>query len=359
MPSEHTRRFARILVTRLRFIGDVVLTIPVVRSLREAFPEAFIAYMGEREAVSLLLRDPHLDEVIPFDVSRPGLLEQARVARELRKRKFDLVVDLFSNPRTALLTYLTGAPTRVGLDRRGRRRLYTVRVRDDGRPKSAVAFHQQFITALGLTPSVGLPTVVLSEQEREKARHQVQQLVPGRDSPGPGRPLVGVHPGATWPAKRWLPERFAALLDLVQSSLGADVIVTGGPKDDAIIRQVIRLARAEPAVAEGLSLRELAAVLGECSVFVTNDAGPMHIAAAVGTPTIGLFGPGQEDIWFPYPAESGHLALRRDVPCHPCHLNVCDRPGEERMRCMKLLGVDDVLAAVERTLQAGRAGGTR
>ncbi|MGB2958539.1 MAG: glycosyltransferase family 9 protein [Bacteroidota bacterium] len=359
MASDQTRRFARILVTRLRFIGDIILTIPVVQSLREAYPEAFIAYMGEREAVSLLSLNPYLDELIPFDASRPGFMEQTRIARELRKRKFDLVVDLFSNPRTALLTYLTGAPTRVGLDRKGRGRLYTVRVRDDGRPKSAVEFHQQFVTALGLTPSRELPSITLSEEERERARYRVQRLVPGRISPGSGRPLVGIHPGATWPAKRWFPEKFAALVDMVQSGLGGDVIVTGGPKDSATVRDVVRLARAEPAVTGPLSLRELAAVLGECSVFVTNDAGPMHISAAVGTPTVGLFGPGQEDIWFPYAAESGHIALRRDVPCHPCHLDVCDRPGEEHMRCMGLLGADEVFAAVGRALQAGPVGKSR
>jgi lipopolysaccharide heptosyltransferase II len=359
MATDPTRRFSRILVTRLRFIGDIVLTIPVVRSLREAFPEAFIAYMGEREAVSLLTRDPQLDEVIPFDFSRPSLLEQARIATELRKRKFDLVVDLFSNPRSALLTYLTGAPTRVGLDRKGRGRLYTVRVQDDRRAKSAIAFHQQFVTALGLTPSRELPSIVLSEGERGWARDRVEQLVPGRISQGSGRPLVGIHPGATWPAKRWFPERFAALAGMVRSKLGGDVIVTGGTKDDETVREVARLAREEPAVAGRLSLRELAGVLGELSVFVTNDAGPMHIAAAVGTPTVGLFGPGQEDIWFPYAAESGHTALRKDVPCHPCHLDVCDRAGEEHMRCMKLLGVNEVFAAVERALAAGVGGKSR
>jgi ADP-heptose:LPS heptosyltransferase len=101
-------------------------------------------------------------------------------------------------------------------------------------------------------------------------------------------------------------------------------------------------------------LRELAAVISLCRAFVSNDAGPMHIAAAVGTPTIGIFGPGEEDIWFPYPAASGHRALRKDVPCHPCHLDFCNRPGEGFMECMKLLTPAEVLAAVESALQLRR-----
>lgn len=110
----------RILVTRMKFIGDVVLTTPVIRSLRHAFPDAYIAYMGDAGAVSLLEQNPHLNEIIPFDFSAPTLLEQPRVAWLLRRRKFDMVIDLFGNPRSALLTRLSGAPVRVGLDRPGR-----------------------------------------------------------------------------------------------------------------------------------------------------------------------------------------------------------------------------------------------
>mgnify|MGYP003377914975 CR=1 FL=1 len=110
----------RILVTRMKFIGDVVLTTPVIRSLRHAIPDAYIAYMGDAGAVSILEQNPSLNEIIPFDFSAPTLLEQPRVAWLLRRRKFDMVIDLFGNPRSALLTRLSGAPVRVGLDRPGR-----------------------------------------------------------------------------------------------------------------------------------------------------------------------------------------------------------------------------------------------
>jgi ADP-heptose:LPS heptosyltransferase len=95
-----------------------------------------------------------------------------------------------------------------------------------------------------------------------------------------------------------------------------------------------------------LPLRQLAAVIAQCRVFVSNDAGPMHIAAALGVPTIGLFGPGEEYIWFPYSGEDGHRSLRKDVPCHPCHLDFCNREGEGFMECMKLLKVEEVFEAV-------------
>lgn len=346
--------FTRILVTRMKFIGDVVLTTPVVRSLRKAFPDAYIAYMGEKNAVSLLEHNPHLDEIIPFDFSRPTLIEQPRVGWELRRRKFDLAIDLFGNPRSALLTWLSGARVRVGPERKGRGRLYTVQVRDDGKPKTAVAFHHQFLRAVGIEPLATRPEIFLTDDERREAHIYLQWLDYEHAPLDPSRPLIGIHPGATWPAKRWLPERFGELADLLAARLHAQILVTAGPQDDEAVAAMLKHSFASIKVVRKLPLRQLAAVISHCSAYIANDNGTMHIAAAVGTPTIGIFGPGEENIWFPYSAEEGHIALRRDVSCHPCHLDFCNRPGDEYMQCMKLVTVQDVVAAVERACRIRR-----
>ena len=342
--------YDRILITRMKFIGDVVLTTPVIRSVREACPAAWIAYMGEKQAVSLLGQDPSLNEIIGFDFGRPTIIEQPRVACALRRRKFDLAIDLFGNPRSALLTYLSGARVRVGPDRPGRGRFYTIRVRDDGKPKTAVAFHNQYLEAAGIPVVAHRPTLSITADEEREARIYLR-WVGSTDRPVETPPLlVGIHPGATWPAKRWLPERFAELADRMTATLGARVVLTAGPQDDATTNAVLEHSFANITVLRGLPLRQLAAILRQCAVYVTNDNGTMHIAAAVGTPTIGIFGPGEEEIWFPYPSSEGHKALRRDVFCHPCHLDVCNRPGDAYMECMKLLTVDDVFDQVRRIL---------
>jgi|WetSurMetagenome_2_1015567.scaffolds.fasta_scaffold48116_3 heptosyltransferase III len=334
--------YRRILLTRMKFIGDVVLTTPLIRSVRNAYPDAFIAYMGERQAVSLLEGNPCLDEILPFDFSRPALLEQTRMALQLRRRRFDLAIDLFGNPRSALLTRLSGAPVRVGPDRKGRGRLYTIRVMDDGVPKGAVAFHNQSLRAAGIPVTSAMTEIFVSPAERECARQQLLQAEPRVDA---ALPLVAIHPGATWPAKHWLPERFGALAARLLAG-GVQVVLCGGPRDGATL-DAVRAAAAVPVpVLRHPSLRELAALISLCSGFVGNDAGPMHIAAAVDTPTIGLFGPGEEQIWFPYDPARGHRALRRDVPCHPCHLDVCNRTGTGYMECMALLTVEEVVEAV-------------
>lgn len=344
----------RILLSRLKYIGDIVLTTPVIRSVREQYPGAFIAYLGDAQGVSLLLNNPHLDAIIPFDFRKPVILEQPRVAFLLRRHRFDAAVDFYSNPRSALLTYLTGAPMRIGLDARGRGSLYTHRVSHDGQRRTAIEFHYRTIEPLGVLPAHHRTEIFLADNERREARELLARV--GLD---PDTPTVGFHPGATWPAKRWPEEYFAEAGRLTVHNLGAQVLLTQGPGDGPCIERIVRMSGNCLTVVPLSTLRQLAAVLSHLILYVSNDAAPMHIAAAVGTPTIGIFGPGEEDIWFPYDRSrnpgSSHIALRKNVPCHPCHLDVCNRTGDGYMECMRLLTPGDVITEIGRHLNTLRS----
>ncbi len=343
--------FSRILLSRLKFIGDVVLTTPVIRAVRQKYPEAFIAYLGEKNAASLLEHNPCLDEVIPFDLAKPALFEQPRVMRLLRQKKFDAFVDFFSNPRTALLAAASGARVRIGKDVKGRGRLYTDRIKDDGKPKTAVQFHYQYVKPLGVEPTAWRTEVFLTEDEKREARNYLSWQ--GIDV---SRTIVGVHPGASWPAKMWPAENFGALIDRLRAKLNAQVVLTQGPGDAEVVKKVLHASVGNSLAIPPLPLRQLAAIVSLFSLYIANDNGTMHISAALGVRTIGIFGPGEEAIWFPYvppfyDAASGHAALRMDVPCHPCHLDFCNRSGAGYMECMKLLTVDEVLRRAEKTLK--------
>ena len=346
MNSEPQHDPLRILVTRMKFIGDIVLTTPVLRSLNDTYPRAEIVYLGEKEAVSLLDHHPCVHGIIPFDFSRPAWREQARVIRELRRRNFDIVIDLFGNPRSAIICFASGAPTRVGPARRGRGRLYTHQVRDDGVPKSAIEFHHQSLRVLGIKPTSLRTELFVTPEERQQARTRLAQSGLAIQEGDASHPLIGLHIGATWPAKQWPTERFIALAGILAEELGARIIVTSGPGDSGAADAARRGLPSAAAVMPVLPLRSLAAVMSLCNAFVSNDAGPMHISAALGVPTIGLFGPGEENVWFPYARTEGHVPLRKDVPCHPCHLDFCNRTGEGFMECMHLLTPHDVLEAV-------------
>ena len=342
-----TQQYNRILLTRLKYIGDIVLTTPLIHTLRDRFPDAYIAYLGDKNGVSLLEQNPYLDDIFSIDFTGNAALQQFQLFYRLNRKRFDLVVDLFCNPRSALLSYATQAPVRVGGNLPGRGKLYTIRIKDDGIPKSAVEFHYQSLKAAGIEPKYFAPEIFLTEDEKKESRRYLEWQ--GIDF---SKPIVALHPGGTWPAKLWAAERFADLSDLLVAKTHAQIVLTKGPRDGEAAGKV------ESAVVGGvlslpvLPLRQLAAILSLCAACVANDSGPMHIAAAVGTPTIGLFGPGEENIWFPYTAafpggSSKHIALRKNVPCHPCHLNVCNRTGNDYMECMKLLSVNEVFNAVK------------
>lgn len=345
METIDSQTIGRICISRMKFIGDVLLTTPVIRSVREHFPHAYIAYLGDKEAVSLLENNPHLNEIIPFDFSRPTLLEQPRVMMQLRRRKFDVFIDLFCNPRTALLARSSGATVRIGKEVKGRGSLYTHQIHDDGTWKTAIDFHFQYVRPLGIVQGSACTEIFLTDDEKREARNFLKW-----QDIDPDRPIVGIHPGATWPAKMWQWEKFAALADLIRAKTHAQVIITQGPMDATLAETISKKVVGNVFTLPLMPLRQLAAVISQFDVYVSNDAAPMHIGPAVGTKTIGIFGPGEEDIWFPYSRDAGHVALRKDVPCHPCHLDFCNREGDGFLECMKLLSAEEVLNEIRQRI---------
>jgi len=335
----------RILLSRMKYIGDIVLTTPVIRATREKFPDAYIAYLGDKKATSLLEHNPYLDEILSYDFTRPDILEQIRMIIQIRKRKFDVFVDFFSNPRTAMLARASGAPIRIGKDVKGRGKVYNHRVGDYGSMKSAIEFHYQYVKPLGVEMKYFTTEIFLTEDERREARiflrHQDVDIA---------KPIVALHPGATWSNKMWDKNRFAELIDLLRAKLGVEILLSPGPEDQELMDSIINNTTANVHLLPVLPVRQLAAILSQCAVFVSNDCGPMHIGVAVGTKTIGIFGPEPPEVWFPYSEQDGHLALFKKIECSPCRTTSCFREGENFMECMQLISVREVFDEVKKRI---------
>jgi ADP-heptose:LPS heptosyltransferase len=186
----------RVLVTRLRFMGDVILTTPVLHALRRADPECKIGYLSEKRYSVLL--DGHPDVDWNFRLER-GWKEFLSMIRNLRAKRFDAVVDLFGNPRSAWIVWLSGAGCRIGGDHRGRKYFYTKRIPDDGIVRSAIDYHLRFLEPLGIQALPSSTRIVLRDSELMDAERLLADFGYRKK---PGRPLVGINPGATWPAKR-------------------------------------------------------------------------------------------------------------------------------------------------------------
>jgi lipopolysaccharide heptosyltransferase II len=328
-------------------MGDVILTTPLIRRLKMVFPEARLSYLTQDAFAPLLWHNPHLDEVMAWPV-RGSITEQWRVYHQVRQRRFDLAIDLFGNPRTALMTWVTGASIRVGGDFRGRGKLYNVRVPAPTTELNAIDFHWRSLEALGIDKGDNRTEIFLADDEKKWAQNFLEEK-----SLDMTRPIVVLHPGATWPNKRW-PEKYFAELARQLIGKNIQVLITQGPGEEKIVMEVRRQISppnqtngAQLVLLPLLGLRQLAGVQKLIRVFVSNDCGVMHLAVAAGTPTIGLFGPSQPHIWFPYDRAAGHLALWHPIDCRPCHKNFCPLG---HLNCQNELLPERVAAAVTERL---------
>lgn len=329
----------RILLTQLRRIGDVVLTTPAVRALREAYPQAHVAYLTEAPADQVLRGNPHVDQVLVLP-RRQGWAAELRFWWRLRRERYDLVLDFFGNPRSALLTRITGAPRRIGLNLRGRRRFYTDAVSLPPGPRYAAEHKALLLAPLGLTVGSLLPEVFPGAAEYAAADAQLAAL-----GVGPDALLVGVCPVSRMPYKVWPAERFAAVADHLIEHHGARVLFLWGPGEAEFIARVrARMHHAALPDYPVPSLMAMAALLARCRLLVSNDNGPRHLAIAVGTPTVGIFGRTRAINWTP-PGATAHRTVEFDPGCKAaCTYPAC---GTE---CLDGVPVPAVLREVDALL---------
>lgn len=371
----------RILVRGVNWLGDAVMTTPALRRLREAKPGAFIALLTPAKLADLWRHHPAIDAVVSFERGE-GVFG---VARRLRAEHFDTSLVLPNSPRSALESFLARIPRRLGYPRAWRNVFLTelvpprsgaVRmrkrtseeikalVRDGGTdrrediPASSHQIHEylHLVTRLGANPEPAPPQIVVTHEEVAaiRARFGVET------GQGSRPPLFGLNPGAEYgPAKRWPKERFVQAAVELQRRTGCSWWVLGGPGDRELADTIAgEIPRANPAgggfvrsLAGQTSLRELCAALKACDVVLTNDTGPMHVAAAVGTPVVVPFGSTSPELTGPgLPGDSRHVLLRSEAPCSPCFLREC--PID--FRCMNGISVESVVDAVTRLARVSR-----
>ncbi len=309
--------YRRILIVKPSSLGDVVHALPTLSALRERFPNAHIAWLVKREWAALLERTEALNQVWPVDPGIQGWLSQVPA---LRRAGFDLAVDLQGLFRSGAMVWLTGCAMRVGFAnaREGSPWFYTHPVSVPHHEMHAV---DRYLLAAGsLGASVhGEPRFCLRALGAD--REEVAALLKGRGLPGTA-PWVAMAIAARWPTKQWPLESFAATADLVQKEGLGGVGFIGGADDRLVARRVRGLMKTEPVDlvgATGVGL--LPALLESAALLVTNDSGPMHVAAAVGTPVVALFGPTSPVRTGPY--GKGHRMITHDVPCSPCFSRAC------------------------------------
>ena len=334
-----------ILVIKPRAAGDVVLSTPVLRNLRGAFPSAMIDFLTERPFADLVRGHPDVHSVLVYDRARMSGLD---LIREVRRRRYEMVIDLFGNPRTALVTFLSGARERIGYRFRGRQYAYNTRVEPRGATVHNAQFNLDAVEALGIPIVDRSPVVPFTRADEGYVDGFLSGLA--RSS----GPLVGVNSAGGWYTKRWGMQRFAQLCDRLIAEHGCSVVLTWGPGEQEQVESIRGAMHETPFIPPPTSFPQLAALLNRCDFVISNDTGPMHIAAAVGTPVLGIYGPTNPTLQGPY--GEGHRTVRNEsLTCLGCNLTSCPIG----LPCMEELSVPTVLSAFLRLREAhGHAEGT-
>lgn len=322
----------QILIRAVNWIGDAVMTTPAMGAVRAAFPQATITVAANPLVAELFRVHPFCDRVMVFDKKgeHRGVGGLLRFAAALRRERFDLAI-LFQNAvEAAFMAALAGIPRRAGYRTDGRGLLLThgVPAGEGERRLHHTAYYLKMLKELGIAGGEGRLILTCTPGEVEEARRTL----------GPGS-WVAVNPGAAYgSAKRWIPSRFAEVADRLVHEFGVKVVLTGGPGEAEIGRD-IEAAMAAPSLnlIGRTSVRQLMAVLSCCRLAVTNDSGPMHVAAAFGVPIVAVFGP--TDHTTTSPLSDSCRIVRKETDCAPCLLRQC--PTDHR--CMEAITAQDVL----------------
>ena len=376
------RQAVNILIVKLSAVGDVIHTLPSLAALRRCYPDADISWVVEEAAADLLTGNPDLNRVIVSGRKRwvqglrlgriaAPLREMLAFFKEIRRRPYDLVIDFHGLLKSAAIVLFSGGRRKLGYDslQEGSGLFYNEKIPEQ-MGKHAVDRYLDFVRYLAGDPNgrnaaclKGPPVFSIAVGETEQRRiaalldehKEILNVADnrgggtqagGRREPQTGKPFIAVNPVALWETKLWEDEKFAELCDHIRQELGIGIILTGS---DAGPLERIRGQMKTEAVNLGgrTTLRELACLYSQATLLVTTDSGPMHLAAAMGTPVVALFGPTDPARTGPY--GPGHRVIRHGLDCMPCFRKQCDTTI-----CMRKIEVDETFSAIKEQIQALR-----
>ena len=334
----------RLVILCPSWVGDTVMATPVLRAARQALPQARIIAAARPGLDQLLAGSPWIDDV--FSAETKGVVGALRTTRWIRKLRPDAVLVLPNSFRSALIARGCGAPVRIGYDREARGRLLTARLPAPPARVEPVSTLEHYLAlgrfALGVDRIDPRMELIVTDAEQSAARRLLERV---------DRPFVVLNPGANKPSKRWPADRFAAVADALADRRQLGVLVSGSPSETNVVRAVVEAATAPVVdlVQLGVTLGSLKAVLHQARLLITNDTGPRHIAAALGTPVVGLFGP-TDHRWTDIDCPHERIVVAE--PFLPQALVADEHP--QRCRIEKIT-VGDVVSTCEELLAASSA----
>lgn len=343
----------RVLVVQTSFLGDVVLTTPLFAEIKRLWPPTVLSVLCTPQGKSLLQGNPNVDAVLVDDKkgSDRGWLGLWRKARELRGFGFSMALSPHKSLRTGLMLFLAGIPHRVGFRQSAGWFFYHERV-DRNPERHDVERNLSLLSVFGvrLEQCQREPRVEIGGQS-----HDALEELFGSLGIRSGQLVIGINPGSIWATKRWVPEGYAQLIELLKRRYSCDVLLFGAPEDIEITDRIQRLCEnAAINVVGRIQLSDLAGALQRCDLFITNDSGPMHVAVASKVPVVAIFCATTPSLGF-YPYSSRAVIIEKELTCRPCSSHGGRRCPLGSEECMRSIRAEDVLRGVEWLLDAKAA----
>jgi heptosyltransferase-2 len=354
METIYPDQIKSLLVRGTNWVGDAIMSVPALREIRRLFPQSQITLLVRPWVKDVYSDVPFVDEVVELDSQgrHRGWTGFGRLASELRRKEFDLAILLPNSIGAALAVWRAGIPRRLGYERdwRGPLLSHACKIDPGVQKVHQVYYYLGILSGAGLLPARlwedtnYQPSIAIGV--RDSDRQAARRLLQGKKI-DPGEMLIGVNPGASYgPAKRWLPDRYAGVADRLAETHGARILLFGAANEISIAREIAKQMRHAAVVLAGeTTLGELMAVIRECSLLVTNDSGTMHLAAALDTPQLAIFGSTSELATGPLGSKS--RVIKHPVECSPCFLRDC--PID--FRCMTRISADQVFGAADSILR--------
>ncbi|MBI5893798.1 MAG: glycosyltransferase family 9 protein [Deltaproteobacteria bacterium] len=329
----------RILVYGLKRLGDMVISIPAFEFLREKFPKAYIV-------LACTSYNKGLIEGIYFDkiITQPsGFFERMRFISEIKSYGFDMAIDLTCDYDIfpAFAIYKSEAKIRIGYNAEGRGIFFTKTLPFVLNGKHAIRLLMDIVNTICETTGDFSNIVPRYEPLTEDIEYVEDYLKKNNIK----KTMIGIHPGAHFPSQRWAKERFAAAIDEIGRQGLGDPVIFGSSRDEFLIKDILMLVKSiKPFVVLNEPVKKFAAFIKSCGVFLCNNSGPLHLAAAMSVPTVSTMGPTDYDLW--RPLGNKNIVIRKTLECSPCNLADC-----KEHKCMEMITVDEVIEAVKKQLK--------
>ena len=338
----------KLLIRSTNWIGDAVMTTPAIRTIRHNFPDTEITLLVLPWVRDVFAACPHIDDFFIYEKHgrHRGLAGKWRLARELRAKNFDAAILLQNAFEAALITKLAAIPNRGGYTTDGRGLLLThpVKKRPGIDAIHQVHYYQEMVAGLGLQPGPDALELFLDQDALARAEQELARALAGRENENKKGPVIGLNPGAAYgPAKRWPAKKYGQAAALFVRETGGLAVVFGTDADNEAARVIQETVGGQGAVLDLTGKTDLATAMAHislCDVFITNDSGLMHVAAALDTPLVAIFGSTDHVATGPFCEQA--IILRRDLDCSPCKKTHCPKG---HFACMEQINADEVCAA--------------